>query len=155
MLDRVFTTRAQRDLCILPTEQRRAPPPVLRTLPTRDRTDNIMPSSQPLATGPQGSHLLGRWQEGDVCFLKPYEGYSPNRCSPDQKETKYPFIVLRWLSSQSDHVLITPVSAFNYTQTGLAPREQVCHKAKDFWHFWTFEGTRRYRKTQAPLRLIS
>ncbi|KAJ4289477.1 hypothetical protein N0V88_006959 [Collariella sp. IMI 366227] len=107
-----------------------------------------MHSPQPFATGRQTHYPPQVWQEGDVAFLTSYDTFPPSL----HKE----LIQSGYLPQKATtrHVLITPVSAYRHTQTGLPPWQQHCHWGKNPLHFRAFAGTARFDASRPPLHLV-
>ncbi|KAK4144548.1 uncharacterized protein C8A04DRAFT_27735 [Dichotomopilus funicola] len=110
-----------------------------------------------------------QWLEGDIAFLT----QSENMSSKDFEElisrqgnkgnragyipwraTGHPVIVLKRLSEDSTHVLITPVSAYSWERNGRRPPWcQRQHQSKRQVDFRSFVGTERADDTRPFLRL--
>ncbi|KAK4448496.1 hypothetical protein QBC34DRAFT_465975, partial [Podospora aff. communis PSN243] len=108
------------------------------------------------------------WQKGDIAFLKTKDRLSVAQADALLKPAKgekygymneralgHPVIILDRISPQSDHVMITSVSAYSVEMNGgLPPWKQRCHRTKNPQSFRSFDGCERYNKNVPPLYLV-
>jgi hypothetical protein len=73
----------------------------------------------------------------------------------NERALGHPVIILDRISPESDHVLITSVSAYSVERNGgLPPWEQFCHRKKNPESFRSFNGCERYNTSVPPLYLV-
>ncbi|KAK0702070.1 hypothetical protein B0T26DRAFT_866153 [Lasiosphaeria miniovina] len=118
---------------------------------------------------PRGEHA-GRfdqrrpdnWKEGDVAFLLPASSFSAEDHNNliaggymAEKATGHPVIILKRISGQSTHILVTPVSAYSSGDFNnfLPPWRQICHSRKKPRDFRSFDGCERSNSDYPPLFL--
>ncbi|KAK3378722.1 hypothetical protein B0T24DRAFT_568271 [Lasiosphaeria ovina] len=109
-----------------------------------------------------GQRRPDNWKEGDVAFLLPASSFSAEDHNNliaggymAEKATGHPVIILKRISGQSTHVLVTPVSAYSSGDFNnfLPPWRQIYHSRKNPRDFRSFDGCERSNRDYPPLFL--